>query len=131
MSNGQGGPHLGPFVDGHIVELGSIPSIYSHQTGKPETCKVMEEYHKKLIDEFRKVLGVIEGDRWWPTGHGQPRDPEEIDWNIYRLILRNYVNSVLRKKVLGPVFNHIANTFVDSFVKRAGQVYRAGQGSGA
>lgn len=29
----------------------------------------------------------------------------------------------LLEKALGPVFNHIANTFVDSFVKRAGQVY--------
>jgi len=30
----------------------------------------------------------------------------------------------LLEKALGPVFNHIANTFVDSFVKRAEQVYR-------
>lgn len=29
----------------------------------------------------------------------------------------------LIEKVVGPVFNHIANTFVDSFVKRAAQVY--------
>ncbi len=29
----------------------------------------------------------------------------------------------LLEKALGPVFNHIANTFVDSFVKRAAQVY--------
>lgn len=29
----------------------------------------------------------------------------------------------LLEKALGPVFHHIANTFVDSFVKRAGQVY--------
>lgn len=27
------------------------------------------------------------------------------------------------EKALGPVFHHIANTFVDSFVKRASQVY--------
>lgn len=33
--------------------------------------------------------------------------------------------SRLLEKVLGPVFNHIANTFVDAFVKRAGQVYRS------
>lgn len=33
-------------------------------------------------------------------------------------------SSRLLEKVLGPVFNHIANTFVDSFVKRAGQIYR-------
>ena len=29
----------------------------------------------------------------------------------------------LLEKVLGPVFNHIANTFVEAFVKRANQVY--------
>ena len=45
--------------------------------------------------------------------------------------LRYQFASKLLEKVLGPVFNHIANTFVDSFVKRAGQVYRAGQGSAA
>lgn len=33
-------------------------------------------------------------------------------------------SSRLLEKALGPVFNHIANTFVDSFVKRAGQVHR-------
>jgi ribosome-associated toxin RatA of RatAB toxin-antitoxin module len=27
------------------------------------------------------------------------------------------------EKALGPVFHHIANTFVDSFVKRAGHLY--------
>lgn len=35
-------------------------------------------------------------------------------------------SSKLLEKVLGPVFNHIANTFVDSFVKRAGQIYGRG-----
>ena len=33
-------------------------------------------------------------------------------------------SSKLLEKALGPVFNHIANTFVDSFVKRASQIYR-------
>jgi len=37
--------------------------------------------------------------------------------------LRYEFSSKLLEKVLGPVFNHIANTFVDSFVKRAAQVY--------
>lgn len=32
-------------------------------------------------------------------------------------------SSPLLEKVLGPVFHHIANTFVDSFVKRAQKVY--------
>jgi ribosome-associated toxin RatA of RatAB toxin-antitoxin module len=34
-------------------------------------------------------------------------------------------SSRLLEKVLGPVFNHIANTFVEAFVKRAAQVYGA------
>lgn len=32
-------------------------------------------------------------------------------------------SSRLFEKIIGPVFNHIANTFVDAFVKRAAQVY--------
>jgi ribosome-associated toxin RatA of RatAB toxin-antitoxin module len=32
-------------------------------------------------------------------------------------------SSRMLEKVLGPVFHHIANTFVESFVKRAKQVY--------
>ncbi len=32
-------------------------------------------------------------------------------------------SSRLLEKALGPVFNHIANTFVESFVKRAGELY--------
>jgi ribosome-associated toxin RatA of RatAB toxin-antitoxin module len=32
-------------------------------------------------------------------------------------------SSQLLEKALGPVFHHIANTFVDSFVKRAQKVY--------
>lgn len=32
-------------------------------------------------------------------------------------------SSAMLEKVLGPVFNHIANTFVESFVKRAQVVY--------
>jgi ribosome-associated toxin RatA of RatAB toxin-antitoxin module len=32
-------------------------------------------------------------------------------------------SSKLLEKALGPVFSHIVNTFVDSFVKRAQQVY--------
>lgn len=35
-------------------------------------------------------------------------------------------SSKLIEKAVGPVFSHIANTFVDSFVKRAEQVYPRG-----
>jgi ribosome-associated toxin RatA of RatAB toxin-antitoxin module len=37
-------------------------------------------------------------------------------------------SSKLFEKVIGPVFNHIANTFVDAFVRRAAQVYGADHG---
>jgi ribosome-associated toxin RatA of RatAB toxin-antitoxin module len=37
-------------------------------------------------------------------------------------------SSKLFEKIIGPVFNHIANTFVDAFVRRAGQVFGASHG---
>ncbi|MDR2240597.1 MAG: type II toxin-antitoxin system RatA family toxin [Zoogloeaceae bacterium] len=37
--------------------------------------------------------------------------------------LRYEFSSKLLEKALGPVFHHIANTFVDAFVKRAAAVY--------
>ena len=37
--------------------------------------------------------------------------------------LRYEFSSRILEKVVGPVFNHIANTLVDSFAKRAEQVY--------
>lgn len=39
--------------------------------------------------------------------------------------LRYEFSSNLLAKLLGPVFGHIANTFVDAFVKRAEEVYGA------
>lgn len=42
----------------------------------------------------------------------------KIEFNLHY----EFSNRLL-EKALGPVFNHIANTFVDSFVKRANQVY--------
>ncbi|MEI7970078.1 MAG: type II toxin-antitoxin system RatA family toxin [Betaproteobacteria bacterium] len=40
-----------------------------------------------------------------------------------RFQLRYEFASRLLEKLVGPVFEHIASTFVDSFVKRAAQVY--------
>lgn len=37
-------------------------------------------------------------------------------------------SSKLFEKIIGPVFSQIANTFVEAFVKRAGQVYGASGG---
>jgi ribosome-associated toxin RatA of RatAB toxin-antitoxin module len=37
--------------------------------------------------------------------------------------LRYEFSSRILEKAVGPVFNHIATTFIDSFVKRAQQIY--------
>ena len=37
-------------------------------------------------------------------------------------------SSKLFEKVIGPVFSHIANTFVDAFVRRANQIYGVSHG---
>ncbi|MCX8145121.1 MAG: type II toxin-antitoxin system RatA family toxin [Azovibrio sp.] len=42
--------------------------------------------------------------------------------------LRYEFSSKLFEKVIGPVFSHIANTFVDAFVKRAEAIYGAQHG---
>lgn len=41
-----------------------------------------------------------------------------VDFNLHYEF-----SSKLLEKAVGPVFSHIANTFVDAFVKRANQVY--------
>ena len=43
--------------------------------------------------------------------------------------LRYEFSHKILEKALGPVFHHIANTLVDSFVKRAGQVSTSGRES--
>lgn len=40
-------------------------------------------------------------------------------------VLHYEFSSKLFEKVIGPVFSHIANTFVEAFVKRADQIYGA------
>ena len=42
--------------------------------------------------------------------------------------LRYEFSSKLFEKIIGPVFSHIANTFVDAFVRRANEIYGANRG---
>lgn len=42
----------------------------------------------------------------------------KVDFNLHYEF-----SSKLLEKAVGPVFSHIANTFVDAFVKRAQQIY--------
>lgn len=60
---------------------------------------------------FRKMDG-----RWKFTPLGETAC--KIDFR-----LQYEFSSKILEKALGPVFHHIANTFVESFVKRAQQIY--------
>jgi ribosome-associated toxin RatA of RatAB toxin-antitoxin module len=60
---------------------------------------------------FRRMDG---GWRFTPLG--------ETACKIEFRLQYEFSNRILEKAV-GPVFSHIANTFVDSFVKRAQQIY--------
>lgn len=56
-------------------------------------------------------------DGWWrfiPLGDTACK----VEFNLHYQF-----SSKLLEKALGPVFNHIASTFVESFIKRAQQVY--------
>lgn len=60
---------------------------------------------------FRRMDG---GWRFTPLGDSACK----VEFRLHY----EFSNRILEKAV-GPVFNHIANTFVDSFVKRAQQIY--------
>lgn len=70
--------------------------------------------HMRLVlrdGPFRK----LDGD-WTFTALGESACKIEFRLNYE-------FSSKMLEKVVGPVFSHIANTFVDAFVKRADQLY--------
>jgi ribosome-associated toxin RatA of RatAB toxin-antitoxin module len=56
------------------------------------------------------------------TGYWRFTELREDACKIDFALHYEFANFIL-EKLIGPVFNHIANTFVDSFVKRADQKY--------
>jgi len=52
--------------------------------------------------------------RFTPLGEAACKVELELHYSFSNRIL---------EKVLGPVFNHISNTFVEAFIKRAGQIH--------
>ena len=80
------------------------------------------------VPDASVVLALVDGpfsvlDGTWrfvpvPTGAGANAEACKIDFDLrYR-----FANGAL-DALISPVFDRIANTFVDSFVKRAEQVY--------
>jgi ribosome-associated toxin RatA of RatAB toxin-antitoxin module len=72
----------------------------------------------EMLIHFRDGPFVRLEGGWHFTALGENACKVEFD-------LHYQFSSRLLDKVLGPVFNHIANTFVDAFVKRAAQIYGA------
>lgn len=70
----------------------------------------------RLVDgPFRKLEGMW---RFKALGEGACKIEFSLTYEF---------SSKLLEKVIGPVFSHIANTFVDAFVRRADQIYGAGR----
>ncbi|GBG03482.1 ubiquinone-binding protein [Azospira sp. I13] len=86
-------------------------SVKSHFTTENDK-EVPSWMNIRLVDgPFRRLEG-----RW----HFKPLAEKACK---IEFTLSYEFSSKLFEKVIGPVFNHIANTFVDAFVKRAAQIY--------
>ncbi len=66
-----------------------------------------------LSGPFRQLDGV------WQFSALTP-DAAKVEFTM-----RYEISSRILEAVIGPVFNHIANTFVEAFVRRADQLYAA------
>ncbi|HEY2560378.1 MAG TPA: type II toxin-antitoxin system RatA family toxin [Caldimonas sp.] len=87
--------------------------------------------HNALVPDESVTIGLIDGPFSLLDGHWRfvplplasaPSDAAEAACKIEFEMRYAFSNSVL-EAAISPVFDRIANTFVDSFVKRAEQVY--------
>lgn len=86
-------------------------SVKSHFTTENEKL-TGSSMHIRLVDgPFRQLEGHW---RFKPLGDTACKIEFALSYEF---------SSKVFEKVIGPVFTHIANTFVDAFVRRAGQVY--------
>jgi ribosome-associated toxin RatA of RatAB toxin-antitoxin module len=101
--------------DGMKAEIG-IAFAGIHQTFTTRNTHVAgREVRMKLVDgPFSNLDGVW---KFLPLGHGEQRACKVM------LELRYAFKSATLAAVVGPVFDKIAGSLVDAFVKRAEQVY--------
>ena len=97
----------------HLSYLGVRQSFTTNNTHVPDQSVVLT-----LVDgPFSELAGT------WrfvpvPTGAGANAEACKIDFDLRY----NFANGAL-DALISPVFDRIANTFVESFVKRAAQVH--------
>ena len=99
----------------HLSYLGVRQAFTTRNTHEPDASVVL-----KLVDGPFSVL-----DGTWrftpvPAADGPHAKACRIDFDL----CYSFANAAL-EALISPVFDRIANTFVDSFVKRAEQVYGA------
>ena len=99
----------------HLHYLGLRQAFTTRNTHEPDASVVL-----KLVDGPFSVL-----DGTWrfipvPASDGPDAKACKIEFDL----CYTFANATL-EAVISPVFDRIANTFVDSFVKRAEQVYGA------
>lgn len=90
------------------------------------TRNVHAPNQRVVVDLVDGPFSLLEGEwRFLPLGvpaHGEGAEPSacKVEFD-----LRYAFSSLALEAVVSPVFDRIANTFVDAFVKRAEQVYGA------
>lgn len=104
-------------ADGVTARLGLAYAGVRHAFTTRNTHTEGEQVVVTLVDG---PFSLLDGTwRFVPLGQaGQPQQACRIDFD-----LRYAFSSRPLEAVVSPVFDRVANTFVDSFVKRAAQVY--------
>lgn len=77
----------------------------------------------QLLENHKVIVGLVDGPFRKLEGHWLFENLADRGSRI-SLELEFEFSNRLVGMLVGPVFHHIANTLVDSFVKRAKQVYR-------
>lgn len=88
-------------------------SVTSHFTTENEKEEPLWMTIRLVDGPFRRLEGLW---RFKPLSDAACKIEFQLNYEF---------SSRMFEKVIGPVFSHIANTFVDAFVKRASQVYGA------
>lgn len=105
-------------------DAGETVRLHLHYAGLRHAFTTRNLYQTDRQVEMRLVDGpfsALEGSwRFIPLGTAEPIQACKIEFDLaYAFASRPL------ERVLSPVFDRVANTFVDSFVRRAEQVYGA------
>ena len=96
-----------------FINYHSVKSHFTTENEKESQASPMWMKIRLVDGPFRRLEGMW---RFKPLSEAACKIEFELAYEF---------SSRMFEKVIGPVFSHIANSFVDAFVKRAAQVYGA------